>query len=161
MGVKKRWAINQDGRLFSFTLHTCQVEICFNPLPATTSRMAGSSTVGSSTWTTNSVIRGHHIYKAIWTPITGEQLFLKAEDRNEHDEHAVAVTNSEENVIGHMPRSLLPVSWFFIKNGGCIECVVTGHRKFGNGLEVPCEYTYKGSRKLITKLKRLLGGQQA
>ena len=47
------------------------------------------------------------IYKAIWTPITGEQLFLKAEDRNEHDEHA---TNSEENVIGHMPHSLLPVS---------------------------------------------------
>ncbi len=59
--------------------------------------MAGSSTVGSSTWTTNSVIRGHHIYKAIWTPIIGEQLFLKAEDRNEHDKHAVAVTNSEEN----------------------------------------------------------------
>ena len=115
-----------------------------------------SSTVGSSTWTFNSVIRGHHIYKTIWTPVIDEQLFTKAEDGNEHDRHAVAVTNGEGTVVGHMPRSLLPVSWYFIKNGGSIKCVVTGHRKFGNGLEVPCEYTCKGSQRLITKLKRLL-----
>ena len=116
----------------------------------------GSSHVGSSTWTTDSVIRGHHVYKTIWTLIIGEQLFIEAEDGNEHDRHAVAVTNAEGNVVGHMPRSLLPVSWFFIKNGVSIKCVVTGHRKFGNGLEVPYKYTYKGSQRLINKLKRLL-----
>ena len=35
-----------------------------------------------------SVVRGHHIYKSIWTPIIGEELVLKAQDDNEHDKHA-------------------------------------------------------------------------
>ena len=38
-----------------------------------------------------SVVRGHHLYKAIWTPVIGE-LSLRAEDNNEHDNHAVAET---------------------------------------------------------------------
>ena len=32
-----------------------------------------------------SVIRGHHIYKSVWTPLLGEEL------AEEHNEHAVAV----------------------------------------------------------------------
>ena len=51
-----------------------------------------------------SVVRGHHVYKAIWTPVIGEELSLRAEDNNEHDNHAVAVLKGR-NVIGHVPRS--------------------------------------------------------
>ena len=31
------------------------------------------------------------MYKTVWTPFIGEELPLKAEDGNSHDEHAVAV----------------------------------------------------------------------
>ena len=37
-----------------------------------------------------SVVRGHHIYKSIWTPAIGEELLLEVEDGNKHDKHAVA-----------------------------------------------------------------------
>ena len=32
-----------------------------------------------------SVVRGHHIYKRIWTLHEGEQLLLKCEEDNDHD----------------------------------------------------------------------------
>ena len=52
-----------------------------------------------------SVIRGHHIYKSIRTPIIGEELVLEAQDDNEHDKHAVGVMK-DGCVIGHVPRSI-------------------------------------------------------
>ena len=39
-----------------------------------------------------SVIRGHHIYKSVWTPILGEKLTCREDDRKEarqHDEYAM------------------------------------------------------------------------
>ena len=110
---------------------------------------------GSSILTVDSVIRGHHIYKVIWTPTLGVELQLMPEEDNIHDNHAVAVMK-EGNVVGHMPRSLLPMSWFFIKRGGSISCEVTGHQKFGIGLEVPCTYTYRGSKRMISKVKKII-----
>ena len=38
-----------------------------------------------------SVVRGHHIYKSLWTPEVNEILLLRRETGNEHDEYAVAV----------------------------------------------------------------------
>ena len=32
-----------------------------------------------------SVIRGHHIYKSVWTQIIGERSVLVPEDNNKHD----------------------------------------------------------------------------
>ena len=40
-----------------------------------------------------SVVRGHHIYKFIWTPTIGEEFLLEVEDGNEH-KHAVASERS-------------------------------------------------------------------
>ena len=48
-------------------------------------------TACSCSFTVSSVVRGHHIYKDIWTPYVGEQLFVQTEDKNEHDTHAVAI----------------------------------------------------------------------
>ncbi len=56
--------------------------------------------------------------------------------------------------VGHMPRDLPPESWFCIKRGGSISCTITGHRKFGVGLEVPCDYIYTGSK---TTLEKIIG----
>ena len=77
-----------------------------------------------------SVIRGHHVYKTVWTPFIGQELSLKAEDGNAH---AVAVMK-DGSVVGHIPRSLSTVSWYFLKRGGHISCRVTGRRKLGVGL---------------------------
>ena len=60
----------------------------------------------------DSVIRGHHIYKFTWTPFIGEELILQPEGNNEHDKHAVAVMK-DGIVMGHVPRSVSRVSWFF------------------------------------------------
>ena len=94
-----------------------------------------------------SVVRGHHIYKTIWTPTVGETLQLRAEDTNEHDEHAIAVIKSG-TTVGHVPHSM--------SRGGHISCQIVGQRKFGKGLEVPCIYTFtSSSSRMIEKLKLL------
>lgn len=39
----------------------------------------------------NSEICGHHIYKSVWSPAIGEQLYLKKEPGNPHHDFAVAI----------------------------------------------------------------------
>ena len=80
---------------------------------------------GSDSYEKTSVIRGHHIYKSVWTPFIGEELVVEAEDGNEHDKNAVAVMK-DGCVVRHVP-CISRVSWFFLKCGGRILCrVVTG-----------------------------------
>ena len=38
-----------------------------------------------------SVVRGHHIYKDIWTPVLGQVLDICQEHGNIHDQYAVSV----------------------------------------------------------------------
>lgn len=102
-----------------------------------------------------SVVRGHHLYKTVWTPVIGELLPLRAEDDNEHDDHAVAVVKAGD-VVGHVPRAISTVAWLFLKRGGNTTCRITEKRKVGVGLEVLCVYTFSGSIKALNKLSRLL-----
>lgn len=47
-----------------------------------------------------SVIRGHHVYKAAWSPIIGESLAFRNDDRKEakeHDEYAVGTYLEADN----------------------------------------------------------------
>ena len=38
------------------------------------------------------LLRGHHVYKDVWIPIIGDDLFTsKQEEHNENDRNAVAV----------------------------------------------------------------------
>ena len=43
-----------------------------------------------------SVIRGHHVYKSIWTPVLGE---VSREEGNAHDRFAVCVKNGRSLVM--------------------------------------------------------------
>ena len=52
------------------------------------------------------VIRGHHIYKVVWTPTIEERLCVQREPRNAHDRRAVAVLTSEDTLVGHAPREI-------------------------------------------------------
>ena len=106
-----------------------------------------------------SAVRGHHIYKRTWTPLIGEVLQTATERRNEHDRFAVAVTK-DDNTVGHIPREISKVAWYFLQHGGEISCEISGRRKrssvLGKGLEVPCTYTFLGSPKMVKRLVKLL-----
>ena len=55
--------------------------------------MAGAATNEESFMLTSSV-RGHHVYKRIWTPVNGNLLQVQAEPGNPHDLHAVSMHGS-------------------------------------------------------------------
>ena len=106
-------------------------------------------------FTIDSVIRGHHVYKEIWTPFVGEELTLTQENGNCHDRYAITVEKENDMIVGRVPKELSKIFRIFMEGGGLIECEVTG-RKRGKGLEVPCTYKCHGSKQLISKLKKSL-----
>ena len=103
-----------------------------------------------------SVVRCHHICMAVWTPTLGEELLLEAEGDNEHDKYAVCVVRRCDScVAGHIPRKDFGVFWFFLKYGGRITYCLTGRRKLGVVLKVPCIYIF-ASTTVINKLRSKL-----
>ena len=44
------------------------------------------------------VVRGFHVYKAVWTPVIGEELSTEREHGNPEDAFAVAIMKSETTV---------------------------------------------------------------
>ncbi len=59
-------------------------------------------------------------------------------------------------VVGHVPKELSRTMSFIMTDGLEITCQVTGHRKFGKGLEVPCVYKCIGNeKKKIKAMKKL------
>ena len=67
-----------------------------------------------------SVVRGHRIYKPMWTSVIGEKLEVKTEEGNNHNQHANAIVKNGL-LIGHMPRLVAEVSWFFLKRAGSMH----------------------------------------
>ena len=106
-----------------------------------------------------SVVRGHHVFKRIWTPVVGEVLTVAREAGNTEDRFAVAVTK-DDMVVGHVPCEFSKLCWHFLRHGGTIACEVTGRRKRssieGEGLVVPCLYTFKASEKFIVRLREVM-----
>ena len=51
----------------------------------------------------SSVVRGHHVYKAHWTPFIGEELAVAEEAGNGHDPYAVGVLK-DGVTVGHVPQ---------------------------------------------------------
>ena len=99
-----------------------------------------------------STVRGHHVYKASWSPYIGEELPVQCEANNIHDDFAVAVLKNS-NTVGHVPREISRVCWYFLhKSGSEMTCIVNGDRRRSEvdgrkGLVVPCVYIFKGKQK--------------
>ena len=106
-----------------------------------------------------SVVRGHHIYKTIWTLSLGEVLMVFPEPLNNHNRHAVCV-KKDDVIVGHVPREKTKTMWHFLMHGGQVSCEVTGRRKLGNGLEVPCTCKLTGREKLVNRMQELLSKQR-
>ena len=99
-----------------------------------------------------SVIHGHHVYKDIWTPFVGEILNVQQEVHNAEDRFVVTVVKNKM-IIGHAPHEVSCLFWYFIEHDGTITCKVTGHRKHGIGLEVPCTYNFSTKKNIIRQLR--------
>ena len=75
-----------------------------------------------------SVVRGHHVFKRIWTPVVSEVLTVARGASNTEDRFAIAVTK-DDMVVGPVLRELSKLCWHFLRHGGTIACEVTGRRK--------------------------------
>lgn len=76
------------------------------------------------------------------------------------DPYAVAVTR-DGIIVGHIPRIISAMCFFFLPHGGQIICQINGPRRYSRdlvqgGLEVPCTLTFFGTAKKLGKVKRLL-----
>ena len=85
------------------------------------------------------------------------------EPGNPEDQYAVGIMKAGVGVVGHIPREISQICWMFLeRDETVITCTVTGPRQRSvmleqGGLEIPCIYTFKGKKKLINKLVKVLG----
>ena len=107
-----------------------------------------------------SCVRGHHIYKGIWSSTVGEKLKCEREPSSGRDPYAVTVYKRDQ-VVGHIQRIIPATCSVFIQRGGSIDCTITGPRRFSvdlpqGGLEIPCLLKFRGDGKDIKKVIKLL-----
>ena len=76
-----------------------------------------ASTVEEALYLHKSVIRGHHVHKAVWNPVFGEVHCLALEEGNKHDCFAVSLKRGDK-IIGHVPRELSREVWHFLRRRG-------------------------------------------
>jgi len=75
---------------------------------------------------------------------------------------AVVETGVATRIVGHVPRAISSVCYFFLGKSGSITCKVTGSRQHSvdlpqGGLEIPCELIFSASsKKLLSKVQKLL-----
>ena len=111
-----------------------------------------------ATFSFNSMIRGYHVYREIWTATEGETLRCRRETGNGHDPFAVAVMK-HDTIVGHIPRTISAVCSLFLRRHGSITCQVNGSRRFSSdlpqgGLEIPCLLIFSGACDLVTKVQK-------
>ena len=62
-----------------------------------------------------SVIRGHHVFKDVWTPRVGIlRIGKEAGNANDHDQRAVAVLKADGTIVRHIPKEFSRVFWYFL-----------------------------------------------
>ncbi len=116
--------------------------------------------MASTTFTVEAMVRGYHVYRAVWDASSEEELLCERELGNPHNPYAVAIARAGVTV-GHVPRKISSVCSLFLRRGGSIRCQVTGSRRFSQdlpqgGLEIPCELIFEGSAKEVRKAEKLV-----
>ena len=119
-----------------------------------------SAMLNTRTRCADSVVRGYQVHMDKWDPAIGDKFNTEIEVSNRHDRYAVAVKVNQD-IVGHVPREISKVLFYFIKNGGMVDGEVRGKRQrscvLEKGLEIPCVYRFSSSAtQLLTKLTRLL-----
>ena len=109
------------------------------------------------------VVRGFHLYRAYWNPITGETLDTEPEiDGIKFGNKHSVVVKKGVITLGHILKDISLLAKYFIIHGGTITCKITGkpqHSKMAlGGLEVPCSNFFRmdGKDPILRRLKEKL-----
>ena len=107
-------------------------------------------------------VRGHHVYKAVWTTRQEEWLVCKKDNRqeaSEHDPNAVGVykessENSSLALVGHVPIELsrLVADILGASKKHSVSVQVCGKRKREVGLIVPGLYRARTKKRKFGKI---------
>ena len=81
----------------------------------------------------DSIVRGYHVFKEIWTPFIGEDLEYKRDASNIRDAYAVGIMRQEETgstaIVGHVPQKISAACSLFLQRAGSFRCIITGNRQ--------------------------------
>ena len=80
-------------------------------------------------------IKGHHVYKDIWTPEIGEQLKVRIEPATCVDKYAVYV-EKDKKVVRHLKKGesekFAKIIFYFLRSGQYSSCIATASEKRSN-----------------------------
>ena len=103
-------------------------------------------------------IRGYDIYNwAQWTAEIGSILTSEPEKRPGalvEDRYAIAIISNNQTV-GHVPKFLSKLTFFFLKYGGTLTVKVTRERRYSfdlaqGGMEISAEFICKSEKKELS-----------
>ena len=123
--------------------------------------MVASDLMSLVSFSVESMVRGHHIYKDRWCPHINEELDCQLEQHNYHDPFAVSVMKCSV-IVGHVPRQISAIYYVFLgKHNSSISCKITGSRRYSHdlpqgGMEVPCTLTFQGQKGFVEKARKIL-----
>lgn len=111
-------------------------------------------------WTTESCVRGFHVYKETWEPVDGEMLECLREPDNAEDRYAVAMVK-DSHVVGHVPRAISTPCSIFMRKGGLITCEIIGRYRYSRdlpqgGMDVPCRLHFSGQKTDVHKIEKFI-----
>ena len=112
-----------------------------------------------------STVMGYHVYRNSWKPIIGEVLNTCNEPQNEVDKYAVAVLDSDNTAVGHLPKGksgkYAKTIFYFLRSDPLNNCCVKITGKAVNlgddmGMRIPCLLQFTGNRQMIILLQELM-----
>ena len=103
-------------------------------------------------------IRGCHIYNwTQWTAEIGSILTSEPEKRPGAlvEDRCASAIISNNQTVGHVPKFLSKLTFFFLKHGGTLTVQVTGERRYSfdlaqGGMEITPEFIYKSEKKELS-----------
>ena len=95
-----------------------------------------------------SVVHSHYVHKSVPWPVIVEQLILEKEPADQSTNKFAVAVMKDSQIVGCTPSENLFTDHmvFYYTKGLCCPlasvCHITGRRRKGKGLEVPCKYNY-------------------
>ena len=147
--------------VFDFPLIIVRVDL----FKSDRSKIDTSSIFVEKEFTVQCCIRGYHTYQDQWNAEVGAKLNTAPATRPAalvEDKYAIAVKHDEQTV-GHVPKFLSKLTFFFFKHGGKVVIKVNGPKRYSvdlkqGGMEVPAEFCFKTcNEKLFFQMKENVG----
>ena len=109
-------------------------------------------------------IKDDHAYRS--GVKVGDRLFCTIEPDNKHCYNAIVVKSRNDNIVGHVPETLVKKLFNFMKSQQIVikDSEVTGNprpapeRKWviGGGIEIPCKYRLYGPKRVKKEIRAAL-----